>query len=518
MMESEHVFADADDSDFLSMSFEPRVLDSMPSPRETSEHWVEHRAAEWGTLPHVDRSAKFTNREYTNAVKEGHSLADPEMLEKVWTLTVNVCSQVWEKLETLIVDCLPEDRNPFWVCGVLVLVFFLAIAGLQSGAKQDRVVSVVKVETAKIDTMPPINVPHVKLPDGRRVAYREQGISQELARHTILVVHGFLSSRLAGIPGIKNRLLEEFGVRLIAYDRPGFGESDPLLHKSLRTSAQDMAHIADSLGVKEKFWVIGYSTGGIHAWAAMKYIPDRLAGVSLFAPGGNFYAPNMTKQESGELWRALNFRRKWLYRIARWAPSFLPYFCRRTILENMNNLQTDYLVTVGKDNVLMQQEMFMKALMRDVEESVRQGDVATIAHELLIQVRPSGFHLSDFRMRKKLPNSGLFYRLKNFWKEEERGWEGFSAPIHIWQGTEDQIVPLGINEFAVRMVPQAVLHRLEGEGHFSYFWFCDKCHRVIFLAMFKEPEGVKVPATEHLASTGLETFYQAYEQTWKTNQ
>jgi hypothetical protein len=28
----------------------------------------------------------------------------------------------------------------------------------------------------------------------------------------------------------------------------------------------------------DKFWLIGYSTGGIYAWAAMKYIPHRLEG------------------------------------------------------------------------------------------------------------------------------------------------------------------------------------------------------------------------------------------------
>lgn len=67
---------------------------------------------------------------------------------------------------------------------------------------------------------------------------------------------------------------------MIAYDRPGFGESDVHSRRSLRASAQDMAHIADALGVEDQFWVVGYSTGGIHAWAAMKYIPSRLAGAN----------------------------------------------------------------------------------------------------------------------------------------------------------------------------------------------------------------------------------------------
>ena len=32
---------------------------------------------------------------------------------------------------------------------------------------------------------------------------------------------------MKGIPGVKESLLEEFGIRLVTYDLPGFGESDP---------------------------------------------------------------------------------------------------------------------------------------------------------------------------------------------------------------------------------------------------------------------------------------------------
>lgn len=73
-------------------------------------------------------------------------------------------------------------------------------------------------------------------------------------------------------------LLEEFGVRLITYDLPGFGESDPHPERNLNSSALDMAFLADAVGVNGKFWVIGYSSGAMHAWAALKYIPNRIAG------------------------------------------------------------------------------------------------------------------------------------------------------------------------------------------------------------------------------------------------
>lgn len=83
---------------------------------------------------------------------------------------------------------------------------------------------------------------------------------------------------MIGIPGVKVSLLEEYSVRLITYDLPGFGESDPHPNRNLSSSALDMSYLAEAVGVKGKFWVLGYSSGSMHAWAALKYIPNRVAG------------------------------------------------------------------------------------------------------------------------------------------------------------------------------------------------------------------------------------------------
>lgn len=88
----------------------------------------------------------------------------------------------------------------------------------------------------------------------------------------------YLNKEMSGIPGIKESLLEEFGVRVISYDLPGFGESDPHTARNLNSSAVDMSQLADSVGVKGKFWVVGYLSGSLHAWAALKYIPDKISG------------------------------------------------------------------------------------------------------------------------------------------------------------------------------------------------------------------------------------------------
>jgi len=84
--------------------------------------------------------------------------------------------------------------------------------------------------------------------------------------------------QMAGLSGVNENLLKKYGVRLVAYDRPGIGQSDPQLKRTLNTSAEDMADLADVLGMGNKFWVFAHSEGAAYAWAALHYIPTRLAG------------------------------------------------------------------------------------------------------------------------------------------------------------------------------------------------------------------------------------------------
>lgn len=47
---------------------------------------------------------------------------------------------------------------------------------------------------------PPITSPRVKLSDGRHLAYRESGVPKEEAKHKIIVIHGFGSSKDLNLP------------------------------------------------------------------------------------------------------------------------------------------------------------------------------------------------------------------------------------------------------------------------------------------------------------------------------
>src|SRR5262249_9985735 len=74
------------------------------------------------------------------------------------------------------------------------------------------------------------------------------------------------------------------GIRLIGYDRPGYGGSARHGGRSVVDVATDVAAIADALGVA-RFRTWGASGGGPHALACAAILPDRvIAAASVGSP------------------------------------------------------------------------------------------------------------------------------------------------------------------------------------------------------------------------------------------
>lgn len=77
-------------------------------------------------------------------------------------------------------------------------------------------------------------------------------------------------------PGLcVQELVEELGVYFVSFDRAGYGESDPNPGRTVGSGAMDIQDLADQLGLGSRFYVIGVSMGGLHAWGCIKYIPHR---------------------------------------------------------------------------------------------------------------------------------------------------------------------------------------------------------------------------------------------------
>ena len=117
-------------------------------------------------------------------------------------------------------------------------------------------------------------------PGGRRLAVSEWG---DQAGDVVVYLHGAPGSRLLRHDGDRYAAA---GLRVVTYDRPGYGLSDPAPGRTVADTAADVAAIADDLGLTE-LGVAGISVGGMHAFAAAALLPDRIArcvGIKALAP------------------------------------------------------------------------------------------------------------------------------------------------------------------------------------------------------------------------------------------
>ncbi|WP_236655424.1 alpha/beta fold hydrolase [Streptacidiphilus carbonis] len=89
----------------------------------------------------------------------------------------------------------------------------------------------------------------------------------------VFVLHGTPGSRVGVAP--RPTLLYQLGIRLIGYDRPGYGQSGRSEGRAVGDAARDVEAIADRLGL-DSFAVVGRSGGGPHALACAALLPERV--------------------------------------------------------------------------------------------------------------------------------------------------------------------------------------------------------------------------------------------------
>ncbi len=109
----------------------------------------------------------------------------------------------------------------------------------------------------------------VQTTDGRRLATAVYGDPEG---RPVFLLHGTPGSRIGPRP--RSAILHRLGVRLICFDRPGYGESDRLPGRRVVDAAADVAAIADYFELP-KFAVVGRSGGGPHALACAALLPER---------------------------------------------------------------------------------------------------------------------------------------------------------------------------------------------------------------------------------------------------
>lgn len=138
----------------------------------------------------------------------------------------------------------------------------------------------------------------VTLPSGHKLQGRVEGPANGTP---IFQLHGTPGSRVDTAPP---DLLEGLNVRLITYDRPGYGGSDLWEGLKVVDAAGHVEAIANHLRV-EKFAVVGRSGGTPYAAAAAAGLPDRVTRLGLLVPVAppalmkEKYYEGMTQQVAG---------------------------------------------------------------------------------------------------------------------------------------------------------------------------------------------------------------------------
>lgn len=299
-----------------------------------------------------------------------------------------------------------------------------------------------------------VTAPRVTLADGRQVAYSEAGAPAADAKRHVLFLHPWQGSRLYYLAFFPPALLKELKVRMVSYDRPGYGQSDPNPGRTPQSEAEDIAQIADLLEMGSKFHVLAFSMGGYAAWACLRYIPERLAGVGMVAPILNYWWRSRTDAERAEVWKEhVRAEDRYTLLIARHAPFLLHWWLTQRVFPRGNycSFRGDAVTARMAPKDMEGLASVAKGDESAAVEAYRQGPAESWYRDLLIMAGDWGFDLSDIHLDPG-GSSG-------------DGGGGFHGAAHLWQGTDDWAVPAPPQRLAARVLPALNYHEVEGEGH-----------------------------------------------------
>ena len=257
----------------------------------------------------------------------------------------------------------------------------------------------------------------VRVPDGRSIAIEEYG---DPAGPAVLYFHGWPACRLeAG-------LIPDLPVRLLSFDRPGYGRSSPQPGRTLLDWPKDVAEVADRLGL-ERFHIVGLSGGAPYGAACAHALPHRVRGLALVSPVPPAAGVDPRAPGVGHLF--LLGRHPMLAR--RMFAMLRPLLQRRMITPS-----TLFGTSLQAADRASLTEAVAAGLARVWREGMGRGVHGAIS-DAEIYAKNWGFPLDAIR-----------------------------APAAIWFGGQDSLIPRSALA-PFETIPGARLHMLPDEGHYS---------------------------------------------------
>jgi pimeloyl-ACP methyl ester carboxylesterase len=269
---------------------------------------------------------------------------------------------------------------------------------------------------------------NVTTADGRTLAYVERGSADGLP---VFALHGTPGCRFGRHSD--PTLYERHGVRWIAYDRPGYGLSDPQPGRSVVDAPADVAAIAGGLGI-DRFAVVGGSGGAPHALACGALLADRVIRV------GALVTPAPPDAEDFDFYEGLADLNVKEFNAAREGREAIEAFLQPYvdgIRADVDGVIEQMLTELPEIDRRRASQPEQRQIMREGwTEAVRQGSRGWADDDLAF-AKPWGFEIEDVTVETR-----------------------------IWQGELDVLTPRPHGEYVASRLPNGQFELLEGGGHF----------------------------------------------------
>ena len=274
---------------------------------------------------------------------------------------------------------------------------------------------------------PEIRTVHVG--DGREVCVRVSGGD---FRRSVFVMHGTPGSGLLYRRWIEDAVGRR--IRLVSYDRPGYGGSSERPGRSIADCAADVTAVADELGI-DRMGVWGWSGGGPYALACAAMLPDRVVAAAVLAGGAPWDAPGLDFFDGMGQDNIDDIN---LYLSDPDAARKKNLQDRNEVLATTVDQQTEMLASLlsATDAAVLTGE-FAEWLLRAEQNGLAAGDQGWwddgVAH-----FAPWGFDLASVRV-----------------------------PVKVWHGDHDQFLPVQHGRWLAEHIPGAESALSDTDGHLT---------------------------------------------------
>jgi pimeloyl-ACP methyl ester carboxylesterase len=269
----------------------------------------------------------------------------------------------------------------------------------------------------------------VTVPGGRSFAVRDLG---EPGAPAVLFNPGFMGCRLTGRAAP--------GARVITIDRPGIGGSSPSPRRRLLDWPDDVAAVADKLGL-DRFAVLGHSAGGPYAAACALKLGDRVSALGIACGFAPLRRPGATEGMSPRMAQAASALRRapWLAGVV---TRSLPRQYRKDPAQAFDRQFGRDLPPC--DRAALADPAALRPLLAAAVESTRQGAAPLALETRVLFAQEWGFAPADVK-----------------------------TPTQLWYGAEDTLTPPAMGRYLAQEIPGAQLTVFPGEGHMAAFTHWD---------------------------------------------